>query len=91
MASGTSGNRGFVEGIPIVDQQGNRIKYFNIAKGKIEDMIPTQKLVFDAKTGKLKIIQSPENKNIPLDNQVFVDMAEDGCFALSQFKNKWNF
>jgi hypothetical protein len=50
MASGMSGNVGVVEGIPIVDEEGNRNKFFNIAKGKIEDM-PLQKMVFDTKSG----------------------------------------
>jgi hypothetical protein len=37
MASGSSAEIEVVEGISIVDDKGNRSKYFNIRKGKIED------------------------------------------------------
>ena len=90
MASGTSGNNTFVEGIPIVDEEGNRNKYFNIGKGKIEDISPTQRMVFDTETGKLMCVVPEENKNIILDDRVFVEIDKDGFF-LSQFRNTWKF
>jgi hypothetical protein len=78
MASGSSAEIEVVEGISIVDDKGNRSKYFNIRKGKIED-IPSQKMVFDKRTGKLMVVVS-ETKAIFLDNEVFTEIDEEGFF-----------
>ena len=76
-----SGNADVVAGIAITDADGKRRRYLNTANGRIEDL-PTQKMVFDTKSGKLMAVVS-ENKTIALDNQVFTEMDADGFFVAS--------
>ncbi|CAB4010020.1 Hypothetical predicted protein [Paramuricea clavata] len=76
-----SGNRGdVVEGIPIIDSDGQRRTFLNIANGKIEDMPASQKMVFDTQSGKLMVVVS-ENKSIKLDSRVFSEFDKDGFFV----------
>jgi hypothetical protein len=75
-----SGNRDVVEGIPIIDSDGQRRTFLNIANGKIEDMPASQKMVFDTVSGKLMVVVS-ENKSIKLDSRVFSEFDKDGFFV----------
>jgi hypothetical protein len=73
-----SGNREFIEGIPLFDEHGKQTQFLNVANGQIED-IKSQKMVFDPTTGKLMAVVSGD-KRVNLDNRVFVEMPAAGFF-----------
>jgi hypothetical protein len=71
-----------VEGIPIADEDGKQTKFFNIVKGKFEDLpAGPQKMVFDTETGKLMVVVQSGNRTINLDNRVFTEIDAEGFFV----------
>ena len=68
------------ECLPIYDNEGNLINVLNTRSGKLEEKSATERLAFDRSTGKLNLVKQVEGINT--DNQILVDMAEDGFFAL---------